>query len=227
MSIDYRVISIGALAQHRLRGETQNCRPSHATTTLLRDGDRMVLVDPALPAEVLAQRLEERVGLTPDKIECVFLTCFRPAHRRSLGMFTKATWLAHQDEIEATAAHLEELRAHAEDKTDSDPEVLQVLEDEQRILRQVRPAEEKLTSGIHLFPAQGATPGTCGLLLAAPSRTTVIAGDAVLTQEHFEHGTVFQQSVDVERAQSSFADIMEIADEIVPGHDNVFCPQGR
>ena len=75
---------------------------------------------------------------------------------------------------------------------------------------------------MHLFPLPGVTPGSSGLLLAMPARTVIIAGDAVVTQDYFETGRVFEQVAVVADARESFSEIVEIADEIIPGHDNVF-----
>jgi glyoxylase-like metal-dependent hydrolase (beta-lactamase superfamily II) len=55
----------------------------------------------------------------------------------------------------------------------------------------------------------------------ASLKTVVVAGDALLTRDHFEHGRVFERSADPDQARESFADIIEIADIIVPGHDNL------
>lgn len=67
----------------------------------------------------------------------------------------------------------------------------------------------------------GYTPGTCGLLLVFPTTTVLIAGDAVATSEHMEQGRVLRGCFDTETAQESFIEAMQIADVIVPGHDNV------
>jgi hypothetical protein len=64
-------------------------------------------------------------------------------------------------------------------------------------------------------------------LLTIPGWTVVVAGDAVVTHEYFEAGRVFEQVADVNEAQEAFAGILEIADEIIPGHDNVFHVFGR
>lgn len=55
----------------------------------------------------------------------------------------------------------------------------------------------------------------------------MITGDAVPTQGHFEAGQVFQESFDINQAKESLTEVYEIADIIVPGHDNVFVnPRG-
>jgi len=50
---------------------------------------------------------------------------------------------------------------------------------------------------------------------------SVVAGDAIVTREHFDAGRVWERSADPEAAKASFAEIREIADAIIPGHDNV------
>lgn len=224
MSVTYRIISIGALSRNLFWNETQNKRVSHATTTLICDGTTTILVDPGLPEKVLVHHLEERAGLSPAQIEVVFLTTFRPVHRRSLALFAGATWLMHEPEIEAMNLHLDEIA----DRADSDSDDVSRLVDQERsLLRRIGPAVEKLTKQVHLFPTPGVTPGAAGLLIALASRTIIVAGDAVVTQDHYEAGRIFERAVAVEKAQESFSDIIDIADEIVPGHDNAFPVIGR
>ena len=224
MEIDYRIVSIGALSRNRMWDETSPKRTSHATTTLIRDENTTILVDPSLPAELLVQRLDERAGIGPAQVDAVFLTSFRPVHRRSLQRFDRATWLLHEPEIAAVQSHLAEVRDRIGDE---EQDVERLVAEEAALLERFRPAPEKLTSRVHLFPAPGVTPGSAGLLLASASQTVVVTGDAVLTKEYYEAGRVFEQAGDVSVAQESFSDIMEIADEIVPGHDNAFRVFGR
>jgi glyoxylase-like metal-dependent hydrolase (beta-lactamase superfamily II) len=75
---------------------------------------------------------------------------------------------------------------------------------------------------VDLFPLPGYTPGTAGLLLALPTTTVLIAGDSAASEEHFTSGQVLADSYDLRQAQESLREIYEIADLIVPGHDNLF-----
>jgi glyoxylase-like metal-dependent hydrolase (beta-lactamase superfamily II) len=222
MSLSYTVISIGTLSRNRFWEERQPVRPAHSTTTLIRDGGT-ILVDPGLPSEVLAHRLNERSGLKPEQIEAVYLTTFRPVHRRALALFASATWLMHEPEIKAMRDKLTELA----DREEESPDVLKLVHEEMELLQRVKPADDRLTPHVHLYPTHGVTPGAAALLLAAPARTVLIAGDAVVTQDYFEAGQVFEQASDVALARESLSEILEIADEIVPGHDNVFRVMGR
>ncbi|HSW45897.1 MAG TPA: MBL fold metallo-hydrolase [Phycisphaerae bacterium] len=228
MSVSYCVVSIGTLSRNRLWGEQEPRRVPHATTTLIRSGSTVILVDPSLPGEVLKHRLDERAGLRPEQIDVVFLTTFRPVHRRGLGLFPQATWLAHKPEMEATREHLAGLAAKLEAGVEAaDGEVEQMVREERELLGRFQAADDRLTPQVHLYPTAGVTPGAAGLLLTEVSRTVLVAGDAVVTQDYFEAGRVFEKVVDVDQARASLEEIHELADEVVPGHDNAFRVAGR
>ncbi len=235
MGLSYTVVSIGALSRNRFWNETEPRRVAHATTTLVCDDKTTVLVDPGLPEQVLLQRLDERTGLKPEQIDVVFLTNFRPVHRRALEAFSKATWLMHEPELTAVREHLDQSGAAMRDArrqaVDDNPadrrELERMIRQERAMLDKLKPADDKLTRRVHLFPSPGATPGSAGLLLTELSRTVVVAGDAVVSRDYFEAGRVFEQVYDLEAAQTSLRDLMEIADVVVPGHDNLFAVAGR
>ena len=224
MALTFDIISIGTLSRNPFWNERHPVRPAHATTTLIRDGTHTVLVDPSLPAEILVARLAERTGLTPGQVDAVFLTTFRPVHRRGLAAFDDADWLMAAAEIEAATGQLNDQLDHAE--STGEP-VEPLVEEELALLGRIQPADEKLTPGIHLFPTPGASPGAAALLLVPAMHTIAIAGDAVLTREHLEAGRILERAVDPEQALESFVEILEIADQIVPGHDNLVIPAHR
>ena len=106
MSVDYCVVSIGTLSHNKLWGENVPVRTAHATTTLVRDGKRAILVDPSLPVAALAARLGERTGLAVSAVTDVFCTTLRPVHRRSITALAHANWWVHEAELETYAEHL-------------------------------------------------------------------------------------------------------------------------
>jgi glyoxylase-like metal-dependent hydrolase (beta-lactamase superfamily II) len=218
MSLRIDVISIGTLSRNRLWGETQVIRTAHATTTLIRAGKELILVDPGLPGQILAARLQERTGVQPDQITTVFLTNFRPAHRAGLAVFDKARRLI--SEVEQQWAH-QQISQLIEQAPEQDLD-RKVMEDELAVLETFKPAEDALARGVDLFPLPGYTPGGCGLLVAMPALTALISGDAVPTQDHFLAGQVLPDAQDLKQAQESMAEVYEIADIIIPGHDNLF-----
>lgn len=216
--VRFDIVSIGTLSRNRLWNETDALRTPHATTTLIRAADRHILVDPGLPPPALAARLFERTGLRPDAIDSVFLTNFRPAHRSGLTLFDRARIYIHEAEQQAATRQIEHLLAAAPEQ-DLDR---RVLEQELALLERLKVAPDKLVEGVDLFPLYGYTPGGCGLLLSLPTMTVLVAGDAVPTLDHFSAAQVLPDAYDVRAAQQSLQEVYEIADLIVPGHDNVF-----
>ena len=218
------IISIGTLSRNRLWNESTAVRTPHATTTLIRTGKRTVLVDPGLPAQALGARLYERTGLQPAAIDTIFLTNSRPAHRAGLGLFPKARVLIHELEQQAAQA---QLRALIDDAPEEDLDRA-AMERELHLINSFKVADDKLAENLDLFPLFGYTAGTCGLLVTTALTSTLIAGDAVPTLDHFLAGQVLPESHDIKAAQESMAEVYEIADLIVPGHDNLFVnPRGQ
>ena len=213
--MDYRIISIGTLSRNEFWPETPE-RTAHSTTTLIRSGKRVILVDPGLPGQVIGARLQERSGLKPTDITDVFLTCFRPAHRWGLAAFEHATWHISEMEREVVGQRLVQ---HFSDATDDASR--RMLQDDISLLKRCVAAEDRLAEQVDIFPLPGFTPGTCGLLLLQSNSTTLLAGDAVPTSEHLAHGQILKGAYDLSAARESFAEAIEIADVIIPGHDNV------
>ncbi len=216
--MDVRVISIGTLSAHRLWDESAPVRTGHATCTLVRAGDRTILVDPGLPERALVARLGERAGIGAEEITDVFLTSFKPDTSRGIRAFDDARWWAAEREREAIGVLLIDQVQRAAAAGDS--ELRSALETDVAILQRCQPAPDSLVAGVDLFPMPGVTPGLCGLLVAEPTRTTLICGDAVPTVEHLDKGQVLQSAADVTRAQESFNEALEIADVLVLGRDN-------
>jgi len=218
MSVEFCVVSIGTLSHNRLWGEGGPVRTAHATTTYIDDGRRRILVDPSLPAGALAARFNERTGKTIADVTDVFCTTLRPVHRHSIEAFRDATWWVNEVELQRYHSHLEGLLGSAGRLSDIDA---RAAEADLKLLERFRPAPEKFGPQISLYPLEGPSAGSAGLLLTPPVMTIAIAGDAALTEEHIRRGQVWQGSGDAEAAGQSLQDLLEIADVIVPGHGNI------
>ena len=219
MSVDFRVVSIGALDVHPLWDERSAPRTGHATTTLVKAGDACILIDPGLPGQIIEARLAERANLRPGDITHVFLTCFRPDVRRGIECFEKAQWLVSEAEREGMGVPLVQSLQRAAEADDE--ELKRALEHDVAILQRCQAAPDELAPGVSVFPLPGVTPGMCGVLIAHPRYTVLVCGDAVPTIEHLEQGKVVRWAVDVKAAQDSFSEAIEIADLLVPGRDNL------
>lgn len=208
----YRIISLGTMAANPLWNERAPVRTGHATTTLIIAGDRRIIVDPGLPVPALEQRLSERTPIRARDITDVFLTSFTPDHLRGIDLFANARWLLAEAEHDAARARLASRTGTAE---------AGALESLAGILARCQPAPDSLAGSVDLFPLPGVTTGCCGILLPLPTRTVLIAGDAVASIDHLERASILPGCEDHERAMESLREAFEIADEIVTGRDGV------
>lgn len=223
-NVEYRIISIGALSSNSFWDETADVRTAHSTTTLIESGNKKILVDPSLPGEVLNARLFERAGIRIADITTVFLTTFRRTHRNALASFTHAQWLIHSDEKAHTRQRLEELAGTVSRES---PESLSAIENELALLNSCEDSPEKLADQVEIFPSPGPSAGSCGLILTPPVGVIIVAGDAIINRDYLENGKVWDHSFDIAKAQKSMEDILEIADLIIPGHDNIIPLMGK
>jgi len=206
-AVRFDVLAIGSLAANPYWGEKTPVRREYATATLVRSEDVTLVVDPGWPAEVLRAALFYRAGLAPEAVTHVFLTHFDPAHFCGIDLFGEAEWAMFEEEIRY---------ARAEGERDGLGG---------QVIERVRPAPERFAAGVDLFPTFGPSPGHCSLLVYTALATTVVAGDIVPTREHFERGSLEEEPWDLEKARQSLRDVLEIADLVVPGHDNLLVCQ--
>jgi len=230
--LDIRVISIGALGAHPLWNEREPVRTGHSTTTLIRSGDAVILIDPGLPAPALKARLGERAGVGPEQITHVFLTSFTPEARRGIGLFDRASWLISEEERESVGVPIaqsltrlaqtqEAAQQSGEEFHEDQQTMLEILQRDVAVLSRCEPAPDSLGDEVDLFPLPGYSGGSCGVLISEPSRTTLVCGDAIPTVEHLEQGKVLPSCADRDRARESFSEAIEIADVLILGRDNL------
>lgn len=217
MTIEYRVISIGTLSANRLWGESAPVRTAHATTTLVTTEDRLILVDPSLPAAALEARLNERTGKRFADITDVFCTTLRAVHHRSIIALPQANWWCSQIELETYSHGLEEMHDSA-GRIHADTEG---MAEELELLAKFRPCPARFSRQVSLYPLAGPSPGSAGLLLTPPTQTILVAGDAAVTAEHVRRGQVWHGCHDATAALETLTDLLEIAEIIICGHDNV------
>lgn len=231
LGMDIRVLSIGALSGHPLWDERGAVRTGHMTTTLVRSGDAVIVVDPGLPGQVIEARLSERAGISASDVTHVFLTSFNPEGRRGIGVFGDAKWLISPVEREAVGVplaqslgQLAQSKAACEERGEEFPEdervLMEMLVGDVELLSRIEAADDSIAPGVDLFPLAGASSGTCGLLVSEATSTTLVCGDAVPTVEHLMAGQVLE-GADRASAVASFSEAVEIADYLVLGRDNM------
>ena len=147
----------------------------------------------------------------------VFVTSFDPDRRRGLEGLEHANWYMFEPEITSAALAIDDELYRAE----GDGELIEILNEHKDLLLSFLVAEDCVLENVDLFPIPGYTPGSCGLLLGTSNHTVLICGDTIATQEHLAKGIVLANSSNIELAQESFKECVEIADIIIPGRDNV------
>ncbi len=217
MTAEYCIISIGTLGTNLLWRESTPVRTAHAPTTLVTSDDRLIPVDPSLPPQILAARLNERTGKTLDDITDVFCTTLRPIHRRGLPGLTHANWWCSEVELETYRQGLAEMQDSA-DRIHADTEDMLA---EQETVAKFLTCPDQFDRQVSLYPLAGPSPGSAGLLLTPPTQTILIAGDAAVTAEHVRRGQVWQGCHNTDDAIETLTDLLEIAEVIICGHDNL------
>jgi hypothetical protein len=224
VTVEYRIISIGTPANHLLWREAVSVRTQHATTTLIEDGARRILVDPSLPAQALEARFFERTGQKLDSVTDVFCTTLRPDARRALPALQHARWWCSETELQWYSRELLAMRESAERLGGADAEG---VDEDLALTKKFHPAPEKFTEQVGVYPLFGATVGCTGLLLTPATTTVVVAGPAAVTREHVEKGMIWDHCADKDQAMESLQDLLELADVIVPGFDNLILSPRR
>jgi glyoxylase-like metal-dependent hydrolase (beta-lactamase superfamily II) len=194
------VITVGNLSRNRYWGESDAVavRSVLCTCTLVVGEAFALLVDPSVKdADVMARELDRRTGKKPDYITACFVTHEHGDHWAGLENFSKAKWLAA-------------------------PGVADMLNRTARLSKQIESVEGRMLDAVDIIATPGHTAHHHALRFDCEGRSIVTAGDAVATHDFFRDRRGFYNSVDFDQAKRSMDKLAEIADIIVPGHDNYF-----
>ncbi len=209
--VRWHVLTIGHLSRNKFWGESddQAYRAPLCTSTLIKLGDRTIVVDPGCAPNEMAHVLHQRTGLRPEAVDTVFLTHFHGDHRVGITAFPQARWCMAASEIQAWTAQV------APDST------------ERHLLSRLEPVVDELAPGITLLPTPGHTSTHTSLSFRSAGWHVVVAGDAAMTQDFFLARDVYFNTVDRAAAVQSIETIADLADIVVPGHDNYFLNRRR
>lgn len=197
----FTIVNIGYVGANKFWGETERVRQAAATCTLIRLGGLKVLVDPSPHPEQLETLLRRTTGLRPAEIDLLFITHHHGDHRYGIPLFPGRPAMMASAEIETWR------RLNPEDEA----EIAAML-----------PAEGQLPAGLALVPTPGHTMTHHGLALDSVWGKALIAGDSVMTWDHFAHQEGHTNSVDFAVASETIRRIQKDYDWVVPGHGNYF-----
>jgi glyoxylase-like metal-dependent hydrolase (beta-lactamase superfamily II) len=205
------VVTVGNLARNPLWGENgpKPLRSTLCTCTLIRGEGFHLLVDPSLAkAEQMTAELDRRTGLKAADIDSVFVTHHHDDHWFGLAHFPDAKWFAA-------------------------PEVADAINRTQRLPKPIEPASGPAFAALTLVPTPGHTASHHSLHFRCDGYSVVVAGDAVMTRDHWRERQGHHNSADLAQAAQTIGQISALADIVVPGHDNFFInpqapgPDGR
>jgi len=198
--IHWDIITIGNLSRNRYWGESDDhaVRSAICTCTVVSGKDFCIIVDPSIENEsAMTTELNRRTGLTPEKIDAVFITHQHGDHLAGLKCFPKSRWLAGY-------------------------EVASELNKNGLLPKQIEPAGNSLFETINVIKTPGHTPHHRSLHFDHNGFSIVIAGDSVATKDYWDKRQMYYNVIDPEESKRTMEKINSIADIIVPGHDNYF-----
>lgn len=141
--------------------------------------------------------LDRRTGCRPEKIHAVFITHEHGDHHFGLKHFPRARWLAA-------------------------PPVARLLNESGKYTKEVEAVEGLMFDAIDVIPTPGHTLSHHSLRFDCEGRSVVVAADAAMTRDFWNDRRGYFNSADFELATRSIDELAQIADIIVPGHDNYF-----
>lgn len=184
-----------------------------STVALIQNGQHNMLVDTGSygdRAQLLASL--ETAALSPEKVDALFLTHFHYDHMLNFDLFPNAVIHLSVEEINYVNS--------GGYQDSNDPFVPATLY--QLLSDRVTPfsGEVELLPGVRTVPLPGHTPGMTGLLLEKDG--VLLAGDGIKNGYEFTRGQpppVFGNSEEALRSYKRGSDVAQI---IIPGHDNPF-----
>ena len=212
----WAVLSLGYFSRNRYWGEDEGTtyRSPLCTSTFVEINGARLVIDPPVYGRQMEEMLDQRTGLTVDKIDYVFITHYHSDHYVGLGCFPKARLLAAPGDLE----RLREVLYGAHEKK----HLRDMFPNAGELAARVEPAGKQIMPGVELVELPGHTPGLAGAMFEGPEGRIVAAGDAVMTADFFRDRLGYYNSVDFGLSKKSIEKIAEIADIVVPGHSNYF-----
>jgi glyoxylase-like metal-dependent hydrolase (beta-lactamase superfamily II) len=194
------IITVGNLSRNQYWGEANDkaVRKVLCTCTFISGDGFRLLVDPSeADAADMARELDRRTGLKLQDINAAFVTHDHADHWPGLAHFPDARWMAG-------------------------PGVAEILNKSGKLTGHVEPVTGDLFEGIKVLPTPGHTPSHHSLRFDCDGLSVIAAGDAIATRDFFRARQNFYNAVDPKQGVATMNKIAELADLIIPGHDNYF-----
>ena len=181
------ILAVGMLD----RSETGEVLEAHSTSTLIRSGDSMIVVDTSSKYMRPALRTSFReLGIFPKDVDTVVITHWHDDHLENLDMYPNA-----------------EIYAWDGPAADADLRNINIIND-----------ELKLCDGVTLVHTPGHTMDSTSVFVEGDDRRYAVVGDAIPLEENYRKMVPPRLNVEPDLAMKSIKSIAGFADVIVPGH---------
>jgi glyoxylase-like metal-dependent hydrolase (beta-lactamase superfamily II) len=181
------ILAVGMLD----RSETGEVLEAHSTSTLIRSGDSLIVVDTSSKYMRPALRTSIReLGIFPKDVDTVVITHWHDDHLENLDLYPNA-----------------EIYAWEGPAAESNLRNVNIIND-----------ELKLCDGVTLVHTPGHTMDSMSVFVEGEDRKYAVVGDAIPLEENYRKMVPPRLNVDSELAMKSINTIARFADVIVPGH---------
>ncbi len=209
--VEWRQLTLGHLSRNKFWGEDPDTQYHSvvASSTLLRDGDTNILVDPTLPVEEMEKRLRRLCGLGREDIDIIFATHFHTDHRLDAEKYPNAKLYMSPESIQEIADVRREGGRMAEIFLNG-------------AVFDFKAAPSQLTPGVSVQPLPGHTRGLSGLVFTSGGKRVLLAGDTIMNREFFKAREGYFIDASQEKTAASMNWAAQHVDIIVPGHGDWF-----
>lgn len=199
----FHILTIGCFSRNKFWGEedTKAYRDALCTSTLIKGSKNNIIVDPSQNGDEMERTLFNRSGLHPRDIDTVFFTHHHGDHLVGADVFNHAKWYMSETDLQIMRKGTIE---------------------EQKFAERTIPVFSDFVFGITEIPLPGHTLGNTGLFFNTSDGRVMICGDAVMTRDFFEAECGYYNSIDFELSTQTIQKIANLADVVIPGHDNYF-----
>jgi len=181
------ILAVGMLD----RSDTGEVLEAHSTSTLIRSGDSLIVVDPSTKYMRPALKTSFReLGIFAKDVDTVVITHWHDDHLENLDMFPNAeiyVW-----EGPASESNMRNLNIVTE--------------------------EIELCEGVNLVHTPGHTMDSMSVFVEGDDRRYAVVGDAIPLEDNYRKMVPPRLNVDPALAMKSINTIAGFADVIVPGH---------
>lgn len=209
--VEWKQLTLGHLSRNKFWGEDPDTQYHSvvASSTLVRDGDINILVDPTLPVDEMESRLKHYCGIDRKDIDIIFATHFHTDHRLDAEKYPNAKLYMSAESVREVVCLREEGGPLAQAFLNG-------------AVFDFEAAPRFLSPGVEVHPLPGHTLGLAGLAFTSGGKKILLAGDTIMNLEYYNAREGYFIDASQEKTAASMDWAAKNVDIIVPGHGDWF-----